>query len=153
MFEDFETIELPDVIDRPSIRGLLPGLTDGFVYIVSWVRDGQQVPFYVGETRRLPERMNDYSRAAFSACADFRVGTAIRYFQNKKYGVTLRYKPSADRAREESGTIRKLHLSGVRLLNDLGAYDYTKAKETEEKEVVQGFCDSLIGPSPGISML
>jgi hypothetical protein len=45
---------------------------------------------------------------------------------------------------EEGAIIRKLHLSGVFLLNDLCGYSYQAAQKEEERQIVQNFCDALV---------
>src|SRR6266850_4906203 len=109
MFEEFA------VTDFPTLKGLasLPGRPAGFVYVIFWMSEALHVPFYVGQTQRLSERMKDYCTAHFMASTDFRVGEAIRYLRDiKNYGIMLKYRPSDERARDERAIIRDLHLSG-----------------------------------------
>ena len=56
----------------------------------------------------------------------------------------LQYKRSDDPPRDEEALIRKLHLSGVFLLNDLIGYRYQTADQDEETRIVQKFCDALV---------
>ncbi len=141
MFDEF------DVTDFPTLKSLrsLPGRPAGFVYVILWIAHEVQVPLYVGQTRRLSERMKDYCKAHFMAVADFRVGEAIRYLRDvKKYRIVLKYKRSDGPTREESTIIRKLHLCGVFPMNDLVGYNYQTAKRAEERRIVRKFCDALV---------
>jgi hypothetical protein len=54
-------------------------LKGGILYVICWVNNEQEVPFYVGETGRLNERTDDYCVKQFGAATDFRVGEAICY--------------------------------------------------------------------------
>lgn len=107
------------VVDFPPARGSLLS-PHGFVYVFCWVADGVEIPFYVGQTNRFSERMNDYSLANFKACTDFCVGQAVKYLKStKNYCVVVRHKPSLDPPKEEKAIIRRLLVSGVWLLNCL----------------------------------
>jgi hypothetical protein len=91
--------------------------------------------------------MEDYCLAQFQASTDFRVGEAVSYLRGTKgYQIVLRYRASAEPAKDEYHLIRKLQLSGFRLLNDLLGYNYRTAQETDERAAVQQFCDVLTSP-------
>lgn len=136
------------VVDFPSLTHSLPETRDGYVYVFCWIRDAISIPFYVGQTKRLAGRMNDYCLAQFSACTDFRVGEAVRYLRDSKNcRIVVRYKMSTEVRREEYSLIRELQLSGVRLLNDFSSYDYRTANEAEERTAVQRFCDVIVNKS------
>jgi hypothetical protein len=121
----------------------------GFVYIFCWVADGVEIPFYVGETNRFSGRMNDYDLANFKASMDFCVGEAVKYLKGtQNYRVVVRHRPSPDSPKEEKAIIRRLLVSGVWLLNCLPRYDYRSDSDTEEREVVQKFCDMFTGRLP-----
>jgi hypothetical protein len=126
------------VVDFPPVNREVPG----FVYVLCWVGESEEVPFYVGQTSRIWGRLDDYYWAMFTACTDFRVGEAVRYLSTKGYRVVVKYKSSVDPRSEESDIIRDLH--GLRriLLNDLSGYPYQKADETEERLRVQKFLRS-----------
>jgi hypothetical protein len=142
-FDGFTVADFP-----PCGTGSLPKTPDGYVYVFCWIRDGVESAFYVGQTKRLAGRMNDYRLAQFAACTDFRVGEAVRYLRDtKKCRIVVRYKVSTDIRKDEYSVIRELHLSGVRLLNDFSSYDYRMANETEERAAVQGFCDVILSKS------
>jgi hypothetical protein len=125
-------------------------MPDGFVYVFSWLADGVEIPFYVGQTSRISGRMNDYDLASFKASTDFCVGEAVKYLKgSKNYRVVVRYRPSVDPPKEEKAIIRRLLVSGVQLLNCLPRYDYRTDSEAEEREVVQRFCDMFTGTRAG----
>ena len=135
------TFEGFSVVDFPLAEGfsLSPG---GYVYAFFWVADGVETPFYVGQTNRLPGRMNDYRLANFTAPTDFCVGEAVKYLKGtKNYRIVVRYRSSPDPAKEEKTIIRSLLVSGVWLVNYLPRYDYRTDSEAEERGVVQRFCD------------
>ena len=132
-------------VDFPPLKNFAPIHADGFVYTLFWCHSGLDVPFYVGETGRLVERMNDYCVAGFRACTDFRAGEAIRYLREvKNYRIVARYKPSESRKNDEKNLIRQLLLLGVRLLNSFPSYNYRVANETDERTAIQNYCDMLI---------
>jgi len=93
MLDGFEVVDFPTLDTLSSI----PGSAGGFLYVLCWVRNGAQTPFYVGQTRRLRGRMEDYCLAQFQASTDFRVGESVRYLRGTKgYQIVLRYRPSLD---------------------------------------------------------
>jgi len=145
LLEGFTAVEFPTLEDVASLpRG--PG---GFVYVISWTRAGNpEVPFYVGQTRRLSDRMWDYCEASFTACTDFRVGKAIQYLGERGCRIILRYKATENRHEEEYKLVRELLVIGTRLLNQVPAYDYRNANtcEAEECRFIRRFSDLLIGP-------
>lgn len=112
--------------------------------MICWNADGIEIPFYVGQTNRPRERMQDYAARGFKACTDFRVGSAVEYMTDYLHvSVTVRYKRSDTPRADERAWIRDLILSGYRLLNCLPAYDYRTANQEEERQIVQKFCDML----------
>lgn len=126
-----------DAVDFPPQGGNLPGRGEGYVYVLCWKANGRDVLFYVGQTTRLQERMNDYQNAQFAASTDFRVGEAIRYLRDQRsLRIVARYKKSTDQSIDEYALIRDLQLSGLRLLNSLPSYDYHKADKDEERQTV-----------------
>lgn len=91
--------------------------------------------------------MGDYCLAQFQASTDFRVGEAVRHLrETKRYQIVLRYRKIPEPAKDEYQLIRRLQLSGFRLLNDLLGYDCRTAQETDERVAVQEFCDVLTRP-------
>ena len=144
MLESFSLVrEFPAKGSRAT--GFPARAEGGFVYVVCWVIDGQEVPFYVGETSRLNERMNDYCVKQFGAATDFRVGEAISYLRDVRgFQIVVRYRPSADRKRDEYLTVRNLQTSGVRLLNDLVSYNYRQADKLDERDAIYKFCEVLL---------
>lgn len=135
-------------VDFPPKEGDLPGRGEGHVYVLCWSASGGDVPFYVGQTDRLRERMSDYQNAQFAASTDFRVGEAIRYLRDQRsLRIVVRYKKSKDPGKDEYTLIRDLQLFGLRLLNSLPSYDYVKADE-EERRTAQRFCEMLLANQP-----
>jgi len=138
-FEGYKAVDFP-----PPARSL-PETSDDYVYAFCWILDRLENPFYVGQTKRLAGRMNDYRVAQFAACTDFRVGEAVKYLKDrKKCRIVVRYKVSGKMRKDERALIRELHLSGVRLLNDLSGYNYRKANQTEERAAVHKFCEVML---------
>ncbi len=138
-FDTFNGIEFPEDVNSP-----LPAPVGDFVYVICFVCSGAEVPFYVGETHRLKDRVLDYVRAAFAAPTDFNVGEAIKYLRGKNYRVVVRYKEGADPSKAEKAIIRRLLLEGARLLNGSPGYDYTTADEAAERYFIRGFCDVIL---------
>jgi hypothetical protein len=129
----------------------------GYVYVLCWVADflGEEVPFYVGSTDKIPRRMDNYDDAHFTSPRDFIVGTAIRYFENtKKFHIVVKYRRSFDekakREADEHALLRTLESSGPRLLNNFPSYfskvleEEKMSKEVEKKKEIEDFCEELI---------
>jgi hypothetical protein len=131
-FEGFSTIEFPP-INRE---------TPGFVYVWFLISESGEVPFYVGRTTRIWGRLDDYYWAMFSAPTDFRVGEAIRHLGRSGYRVIVKYKASADPAKEEAEIIKDLRGSGRILLNQ--GLDCAKADKSKQLVEVQKFIDRLL---------
>jgi hypothetical protein len=139
------------VMDFPRIRRA------GYVYVLCWVADllGEEVPFYVGSTDKIPRRMDNYDDAHFTAPRDFIAGTAIRYLENtKKFHIIVKYRRSfeekSEREADEEALQRKLESSGLHLLNDFPSYnskvldEERMGKEVEKKKEIEDFCEELI---------
>jgi hypothetical protein len=122
-FEDFSVVEFPPV--NPE--------NPRFVYVLCWVGESEDVPFYVGQTTRLWGRLDDYYWAIFNACTDFRVGEAVRYLSTKGMRVVVKYRSSTDSRADESKIIDVLQKEGRRLLNDLSAFDYRSADQSQQR--------------------
>jgi len=117
------------------------------VYIISCVKDDKEIPIYVGETDKLRRRIGDYIVASFQASTDFKVGEAIRYFQEKGCKITIRYKgvQKEHRRGKEDRIIDDLRKAGYRLLNDLVTYNYKTADEEKERaRIAREFCDNIL---------
>ena len=118
------------------------------VYVVFYVRDGCEKPFYVGETDSFTSRMSDYLRASFGAATDFKVGQAICYLTGKEnVRIRVGFRECTDRQiarKEEDRIIKSLRKEGVPLLNDLDGYDYRDADRQNETTRVHKFCDDNI---------
>lgn len=131
-FKDFNVLDFPENIK--------------VVYVIFFVKDNKEVPFYVGETGRFLGRISDYISANPKASTDFKVGEAIKYLQEKGYKIIIKYKPSENRGEEQNELIRYLQDQGHRLLNDLSVKNYTDKgfNETEERERIKRFCDNIL---------
>ena len=130
-FVDFEKNDFPLLL-RPR---------KGEVYILFYVVNGEEKPFYVGQTARFSDRMADYEDAHFAACTDFKVGQAIRYLRNElRCHIVVKHKESLDRCKEERQIIERLQQEGFTLLNHCPSYDYKKTSEKEAENLVQQFC-------------
>lgn len=115
-----------------------------YVYVICWVDNGQQVPFYVGESDMLNERMDAYCCKSFHSPRDFIVGEAICHLRDKRgFKIVVRYKESTQAEKDERITIRNLLLSGVRLLNSCLNYQWKQTNQQDEQDAVHGFCDVL----------
>jgi hypothetical protein len=72
-------------------------------------------------------------------------GEAISYLRDVRgFQMVVRYRPSADRKRDEYLTVRNLQTSGVRLLNDLVGYNYRQADKLDERDAIYKFCEVLL---------
>lgn len=112
------------------------------VYIIFLIKNGEELPFYVGETGRFLGRVNDYLSANFKAATDFKVGEAIKYFQELGCRVIIKYRSSENRKNEQDDLIRHFQNSGIRLLNELAGYNYKTADKDEERKKIKEFCDA-----------
>jgi len=110
------------------------------------------LPFYVGQTRNLRRRLGEYYVASYFTSTDFRVGNAIKYFQEKTE-VTVMFEPIDDpkkRRNKEKSLRTELQRKmdekfgekmKKKLLNDSGSYDprekpLDKNKTKHLKEVI-----------------
>ena len=115
------------------------------VYVFHYVSvdGGDPLPFYVGESSRHVGRFGDYVSANFSASTDFKVGEAVRYFQEKGLRVVVRFRESHDRRAEEREILQDIRCT-YRLLNDLKGYKYESADEALERQKIHKFIDEII---------
>ena len=72
----------------------------GFLYVLCWVAEEGEVPFYVGETQSAWGRLNDYYWADFQASTDFKVGEAVSTYMQE----TVASLPSTKRAQTDCET-------------------------------------------------
>ena len=138
--DSFKVARFPEECKTLAQRGA------GYVYVFCVFSHNGEVPFYVGQTRRLRDRMGDYESRSFYACTDFIVGTAAEYFRQLGLQVLIRYTESETPRLMERALIRDLVVDGWRLLNGLPKYDYSDKRNTKESEstVVKAFCDMLV---------
>jgi len=129
-FKNFISIEFPDNICA--------------VYILYIQARSKEIPFYVGETNSLAERMGNYSKANFTASTDFKVGEAIKYFREKDYKVIVKFKSTEKKKEEQDNIIKDFQRTGLRLLNELRNYKYKLADIEEERQKVREFCDVIL---------
>ncbi len=131
-FKNFFTIDFPE--------------NHSAVYIICFMKQNKEIPFYVGQTDRLWGRMRDYKIANFKAQTDFKVGIAIKYLQQKGYNIVIKYKTTLvnQRIYEEKIFIEDLKGNGIKLLNELSGYNYKTADKTREKEKIERFCGILL---------
>jgi len=134
-FEGFQTVDFSPL--NPSVPG--------FVYVVLWVCNGEERPFYVGQTKRIWGRLDDYYWAQFPACTDFRVGEVVKCLSSQGYRIIVKYKSCAEPLKEERALINQLAVEKWQLLNKFPAYDYHTANEDEERVALKRFVDKLIG--------
>ena len=118
----------------------------GFVYVLCWVTEEQEIPFYVGETHSARNRLTDYYWADFQASTDFKVGEAVKYLCDvKRLRVIAKIRASVNRLRDQNEIIATLHQEGKKLLNDCEGYNYKTANQATERAKIQQFVDSLFG--------
>jgi hypothetical protein len=122
-----------------------PRIDAGFVYVFFWTADGVEIPFYVGQTKSIWGRLNDYYWADFKACTDFRVGEAAKYLSADNIRIAVKYKSSAHPLAEERELIHQLRSEGYKLLNDCRAYDYQSAHPDDERVRIRQYVDGIIG--------
>lgn len=115
-----------------------------FVYVFFWTDGSREMPFYVGQTSRFYGRLDDYSRPAFYATADFEVGEAVRYLYSKGFRVVVKYKPTADPRGDERRLTTQFQKPCIPLLNDLRSSDYETADEAQERSKVHQWVDNLL---------
>ena len=127
-----------------SVMDFLPRSEPGFVYVLSWVSDSEEAPFYVGQTQSIWGRLNDYYWAQFQASTDFRVGEAIKHLHARNLRIVVRYRASANPREEERAIIDEFQEGGRRLLNGLRGFDYRTANQDDERVRVQRWVDSLV---------
>jgi len=123
-----------------------PKRADGhYIYVICWLDNGQQVPFYVGESEMLNEPMDAYCYKSFQSPRDFIVGEAISYLRDERgFKVIVRYKKSTQAKKDERRTIRDLILSGVHLINCYPIYECNNTNQQDEREAVHEVCNFLI---------
>jgi hypothetical protein len=119
----------------------------GFVYVLCWVTpQGDEVPFYVGQTISAWQRLNDYYWADFGASTDFKVGEAMKHLHAKGYPIVAKYRASVNLRQDEKTCIARLGEEKRRLLNDKDSpgYNYQTTKEADERKRIQEFVDELL---------
>jgi hypothetical protein len=124
-----------------------------FVYVLFWISESGEVPFYVGQTTRIWGRMDDYYWATFSAATDFRVGEAVRHLGARGYRVIIKYKATREPLKDEAAIIDDLRpclkAEGRELLNDLSGFNYRVADELAERSRIHDFIGRmLMRPEP-----
>ena len=129
--ENFQKYSFTEVIPTPI----------GEVYVICFVKDGREIPFYIGQTGRFEERMGDYQYAQFGAATDFKVGEAIKYLRSKGFDIIVRHRLSSDRLNEEKQLIQEATRVGITLLNACPGYNYKTAIQDDARKKVQDFCD------------
>jgi hypothetical protein len=141
-FEGFITYSFtPKDFTRKSAPGL--------VYVACRIADEQEIPFYVGETHSVRNRLDDYCWADFQASTDFKVGEAVKYLCEKGFRVVVKIKASLNRLQEQNEIIARLRQEGIKLLNDCPGYKYETADEANERVRVHQFVDSLLSTAAG----
>lgn len=121
-----------------------PKSAPGFVYVLCWVAEEQEIPFYVGETHSAKHRLDAYYWADFQASTDFKVGEAVKHLCAKNYRVIAKIKLSTDRLQEQNIIIAALRAEGRKLLNDCRGYNYKTADEKNERAKIQQFVETLL---------
>jgi hypothetical protein len=129
LFENYKVIDFPT--------------TPNIVYVLFFEMNGTEIYFYVGQTSRHIGRFGDYVSRQFTAPTDFRVGEAIKYLQEKKLTVRVKYRECLDSKYEEDDLIRQLSQK-FKLLNHLPAYNYQKSTPDVERRKVCKFIDEVL---------
>jgi hypothetical protein len=131
-----------DVDFNPT--GFTPKSAPGFVYVLCWVAQEQEIPFYVGETHSAKHRLEAYYWADFQASTDFKVGEAVKHLCGKNLRVIAKIMASTDRWQKENEIIQDLRAKGVKLMNDCRNYDYRTADKETERARIQQFVDDIL---------
>jgi hypothetical protein len=143
------------VIDFPAARRSLLEAPKACVYVFCF--GTQEVPFYVGESGRFGERIeNDYRLTKWNgsplnkleAPTDFCVAEAAAYLKGQKgQHIKVKYKQSSDddgaREKEEAGIIDDLVIEGWHLVNCLRRFKPKQTSAESEREKIGRFCDML----------
>ena len=118
---------------------------DDVVYVLCLRRLGssEEVPFYVGESRRGTRRLGDYITAQFAAPTDFKVGVVVKTLQDAGAEVTVKYKLSADRKAEEARIIKQV-ASEHALLNHVSSFNYKTDNREEHLARFQSLAIALL---------
>jgi len=72
-----------------------------FVYVLCWINGSEEVPFFIGKTSRIRDRLNYYSDAMLSASNGSRVVERIKHWRDKGYRIVVRFKSSTNSQEEE----------------------------------------------------
>ena len=143
------------VVDFPATRGSLLEAPKACVYVFCW--GSREIPFYVGESGRFSERIeNDYRLTRWNAAplkkleapTDFCVAEAAWYLKGEKgQHIKVKYRQSSDdhgaREKEEAKIIDDLVIEGWRLLNCLRRFNPKETSVENEREKIKSFCDML----------
>ncbi len=140
---------------KHNIKELLPvylfqdfPIVEAVVYVLILQREGSKVPFYVGQATNLHNRLRDYMSPQIAVTTDFKVGEAIKYFQEQGFGIEVAVKrgltDTKQRRTEESRTIGILKNHSYKLLNDLGGFNYKTVNKEDERNRVKIYCDNYI---------
>ncbi len=127
----------------------------GVVYVFYAVKDGKEIPFYVGETGSFVCRMVDYSRARFDPPTDFNVGEAVKYLRDQKsYQIKVKFGRSSDleaeRRKDEDQTKQGFLSKNWLLLNNKIGYDPKTQDKDIQRKRVQDLCDDIIRNSQNV---
>ena len=128
------------VVDFAPINQEVPG----FVYILFLVDGSKEVPFYVGQTKRIWGRLDDYYWAMFSARTDFHVGEAVKHLNALGYRVRIKYKSTCDPLVDEGRMISQLQSESGSLMNNWKGFDFKTTNEAEGRDRVHEFLDKLL---------
>ena len=140
-FRNFAVAGFPTVLDFPQ-------WDVSAVYIVFCISKEKEIPIYVGETNSIRRRIGEYISTNFTMHTNFKVGNAIRYFQEKRYEVKVKYEVTEYRKEREDKIKAELQQAGYELLNDLKGYNDKTANEEEERQRVRVFCDDILRSDP-----
>ena len=139
-FNDYTTIEFPVFPHDQSI-----------VYVLCFrlADASEEIPFYVGQSGRGLRRIADYITAQFAATTDFRVGVVVKALQDAGATISIKYKASARRRKDETSLILKLRDNHA-LLNAEHSYDYRTADRKTQRErfktIARGLLDGTYRP-------
>jgi hypothetical protein len=143
------------VIDFPAARRSLLEAPKACVYVFCF--GDAETPFYVGESGRFGERIeNDYRLTKWNgsplnkleAPTDFCIAEAAAYLNGQKgRHIKVKYKQSSDdetlRKKEEADLIDDLLIEGWRLINPLRRFKPKQTNAESEREKIRRFCDML----------
>ena len=115
------------------------------VYVIYAAKEGDRVPFYIGQSNNIAGRLGDYARASFKAPTDFRVRSTAELLQQAGYEIVIEIERTAEPRAKENELLEKY--KDRPLLNWVDSYDYNTTHEDEYMPVLLEYVQTLIRAS------